>query len=538
MKKSKIAAGVLLLAMGLTPVNSGLSYADDIEETQVETSAEEKDTNKELNDELIKNTNEEINTQTKDVTDDDKNTNKTEDDLEISDPISEDNQQASADENDFSVDKYIDEKVKEIEATKLYKKASADEIKTFDEVIKKLKAEYEDQGEDKTAELDEKIEKAQADLGRTVVFAKPVRTRLRVLSKIADNKLAKEKDSELEKANNKAKELIYSKNTSPDDLYTASENLVKLVGTYTLDKNSLDEIYNKGGYPSDLLETFTEKDYKRGLDELELEKEAYLEDSKRYSEDSLKQLEEGEQLVTNQAQIVKAYKKALEDLKNAEGLDGIKKKINALTQPAYDMESMVIQYNKKVKDRAEAEDKLQKDIEKALDDADFKGNEAYKRTSTKNKDNYKEAYNKLKENKTSENLKALNDIKKEIKTNTFEAKLAQLRSLINDPDEVSVSDSKLKEIQEKYLKMLDDIKEDETKNLGDLNDFEKDVLPKFYEEVNESSTPRRTPVKQKRKVVTKKSKGKVRTGVESILPIAGGVAVVAAIALFLTRKKK
>ena len=61
MKKSKIAAGVLLLAMGLTPVNSGLSYADDIEETQVETSAEEKDTNKELNDELIKNTNEEIN---------------------------------------------------------------------------------------------------------------------------------------------------------------------------------------------------------------------------------------------------------------------------------------------------------------------------------------------------------------------------------------------------------------------------------------------------------------------------------------------
>lgn len=534
MKKSKIAAGVLLLAMGLTPVNSGLSYADDIEETQVETSAEEKDTNKELNDELIKNTNEELNTQTKDVTDDDKNTNKTEDDLEISDPISEDNQQASADENDFSVDKYIDEKVKEIEATKLYKIASADEIKTFDEAIKKLKAEYKDQGEDKTAELDEKIEKAQADLGRTVVFAKPVRTRLRVLSKIADNKLAKEKDSELEKANNKAKELIYSKNTSPDDLYTASENLVKLVGTYTLDKNSLDESYNKGGYPSDLLETFTEKDYKRGLDELKLEKEAYLEDSKRY-EDSLKQLEEGEQLVTNQAQIVKAYKKALEDLKNAEGLDGINEKINALTQPAYDMDNIVIQYNKKVKDKAESEDKLQKDIEKALDDADFKENEAYKRTSTKNKDNYKEAYNKLKENKTSENLKALNDIKEEIKTNTFSAKLAELRAAIDNPENKSVSDSKFKEIKQEYLDMLDEIESDETKTLDDLKDFEEKQLPKYYDRINPSSTPRR---EQKRKVVTKKSKGKVRTGVESILPIAGGVAVVAAIALFLTRKKK
>lgn len=534
MKKSKIAAGVLLLAMGLTPVNSGLSYADDIEETQVETSAEEKDTNKELSDELIKNTNEELNTETKDVTDDDKNANNNEDEFEISDPISVDNQQASADENGFSVDEYIDEKVKEIEATKLYKIASADEIKTFDEAIEKLKAEYKDQGEDKTAELDEKIEKAQADLGRTVVFAKPVRTRLRVLSKIADNKLAKEKDSELEKANNKAKDLIHNKNSNLDDLYTASENLVKLVGTYTLDKDSLDETYNKGGYPSDLLETFTEKDYKRGLDELELEKEAYLEDSKRYSEDSLKQLEEGEQLVTDQAKIVKVYKKALEDLKNAEGLDGINEKINALTQPAYDMDNMVIQYNKNVKDKAEAEDKLQKDIEKALDDADFKENEAYKRTSTKNKDNYKEAYNKLEEKKTSENLKALNDIKKEIKTNTFSAKLAELRSAIENPENKSVSDAKFKEIKQEYLDMLDEIEADETKTLDDLKDFEDNQLPKYYDRINPSSTPR----KQKRKVVTKKSKGKVRTGVESILPIAGGVAVVAAIALFLTGKKK
>ncbi|EGC82694.1 hypothetical protein [Anaerococcus prevotii] len=536
MKKSKIAAGVLLLAMGLTPVNSGLSYADDIEDVQVETSVEEKDANKELDGELIKNTNEELDTETKDVTDDDKNTSKTEDELEISDPISEDNQQAYANENVFSIDEYIDEKVKEIETTKLYKIASDDEIKTFDEAIEKLKAEYEDQGEDKTAELDEKIEKAQADLGHTVVFAKPVRTRLRVLSKIADNKLAKEKNNELDKANNKAKELIYSKNSNLDDLYKACENLVKLVGTYTLDESSLNEIYNKGGYSSDLLETFTEKDYKRGLDELELEKEAYLEDSKRYSEDSLKQLEEGEQLVTDQAKIVKAYKKALEELKNAEGLDDINEKINALTQPAYDMDNMVVQYNNKVKEKAESEEKLQKDIEKALDDADFKENEAYKRTSSENKDKYKKAYNKLKENKTSENLKALNDIKEEIKTNTFSVKLAELRSAIENPENKSVSDSKFKEIKQEYLDMLDEIEADETKTLDDLKDFEDEQLPKYYDRINQTS--KQTPRKQKRKVVTKKSKGKVRTGVESILPIAGGVAVVAAIALFLTRKKK
>lgn len=522
MKKSKIAAGVLLLAMGLTPVNSGLSYADDMGDPQVEASTQTE-------------------TSENDKTSEDTNTTDENKELEISGEKEMENQQASDTEtlaDVFSMEKFINDKVSEISATKLYKIATFDELDAFNANVEKLKAQSKDLGEDKSEDVANKIDEYSKVLGKTVVYAKPLRTRLRILSKIADNKLAKEKDENLSKANKEAKDLIYAKDTSLESLSDAGQKLLDILGTYNLDNESLEEIYKLDGYPGEVLESFTEDDFARGLDELELEKEAYLKDAERYSEDSLKQLEEGEQLVTKQAKIVKAYKKALEDLKNAEGLDGIKEKINALTQPAYNMDNMVIQYNKKVKDKAESEDKLQKDIEKALDDADFKENEAYKRTSSENKGKYKKAYDKLRESKTSENLKALNDIKEEIKTNTFEAKLAQLRSLINDPDEVSVSESKLKEIQEKYLKMLDDIKEDETKNLGDLNDFEKDVLPKFYEEVNKSSTPRQTPAKQKRKVVTKKSKGKVRTGVESILPIAGGVAVVAAIALFLTRKKK
>lgn len=530
MKKSKIAAGVLLLAMGLTPVNSGLSYADDIDQVQVEENTQEENTQTEPTDK-----------ETEDKASEDTNTTgENKDQLEISEEKEIENQQANEVEplvEDFSMEEFINNKVSEISATKLYKIATSEELTAFNTNIESLKTGSKDLGEDKIEEVDNKIEEYSKVLGKTVVFAKPYRTRLRILTKIADNKLAKEKNENLSKANKEAKDLIYAKDTSLDSLSDAGQKLLDLLGTYDLDNESLKDIYKLDGYPGEVIESFTENDFARGLDELELEKEAYLSDAKRY-EDSLKQLEEGEQLVTDQAKIVKAYKKALEDLKNAEGLDGINEKINALTGPAYDMDNMVIQYNKKVKDKSESEEKLQKDIEKALDDADFKENEAYKRTSTVNKDKYKEAYKKLKANKTSENLKALNDIKKEIKTNTFEAKLAQLRSLINDPDEVSVSESKLKEIQEKYLKMLDDIKEDETKTLDDLNDFEKDVLPKFYEEVNESSTPKRTPVKQKRKVVTKKSKGKVRTGVESILPIAGGVAVVAAIALFLTRKKK
>ena len=523
MKKSKIAAGVLLLAMGLTPVNSGLSYADDIEETQVEEITQTEPTDKETEDKASEDTN--------------KN-GENKDQLEISEEKEIENQQANEVEplvEDFSMEEFINNKVSEISTTKLYKIATSEELTAFNTNIESLKTESKDLGEDKSEEVANKIDEYSKVLGRTVVFAKPYKTRLRILTKIADNKLAKEKSEDLSKANKEAKDLIYAKDTSLDSLSDAGQKLLDLLGTYDLDNESLKDIYKLDGYPGEVIESFTENDFARGLDELELEKEAYLSDAKRY-EDSLKQLEEGEQLVTDQAKIVKAYKKALEELKNAEGLDDINEKINALTQPAYDMDNMVVQYNKKVKEKAESEEKLQKDIEKALDDADFKENEAYKRTSTKNKDNYKEAYNKLKENKTSENLKALNDIKEEIKTNTFSVKLAELRSAIENPENKSVSDSKFKEIKQEYLDMLDEIEADETKTLDDLKDFEDEQLPKYYDRINQTS--KQTPRKQKRKVVTKKSKGKVRTGVESILPIAGGVAVVAAIALFLTRKKK
>lgn len=528
MKKSKIAAGVLLLAMGLTPVNSGLSYADDIDQVQVEENTQEENTQTEPTDK-----------ETEDKASEDTNTTgENKDQLEISEEKEIENQQANEVEplvEDFSMEEFINNKVSEISATKLYKIATSEELTAFNTNIESLKTGSKDLGEDKSEEVDNKIEEYSKVLGKTVVFAKPYRTRLRILTKIADNKLAKEKNENLSKANKEAKDLIYAKDTSLDSLSDAGQKLLDLLGTYDLDNESLKDIYKLDGYPGEVIESFTENDFARGLDELELEKEAYLSDAKRY-EDSLKQLEEGEQLVTDQAKIVKDYKKALEDLKNAEGLEGIIKKINALTQPAYEMDNMVVQYNKKVSKKAESEEKLQKDIEKVLDDADFKENEAYKRTSSENKDKYKKAYDKLKENKTSENLKALNDIKEEIKTNTFSVKLAELRAAIENPENKSVSDSKFKEIKQEYLDMLDEIEADETKTLDDLKDFEDNQLPKYYDRINPSSTP--TPVKQKRKVVTKKSKGKVRTGVESILPIAGGVAVVAAIALFLTRKKK
>ena len=543
MKKSKIAAGVLLLAMGLSPVNSGLSYADEAVDSQVETGVEE-DANKESNDELIKKTNEESNTETEDVTDDDKNSNNNENELEISEDKKVENQQANDVlplAEDFSMEDFINGKVSEIEATKLYKIATDDELTRFKTNIENLKSESKDFDEEKSEQVANKIEEYSKDLGRTVVFAKPYRTRLRILSKIADNKLAKEKDENLDKANKEAKALIYAKNTSLESLSNAGQKLLDLIGTYKLDAESLNEIYKLDGYPGELIESFTEEDYKRGLDELEIEKEAYLEDAKRY-EDLLKQLTEGEQLVEGQAGKAKAYKNAVEELRNASGEESIIEKINALTGSAYDMDNMVLEYNKKVKDKSETEEeKLLKDIEKALDDKDFKENEAYKRTSSENKGKYEEAYKNLKANKTSENLKALNDIKADIIKNSFAAKLAELRAAIDNPKEKNVSDEEFERIKKKYNDKLDAIENDKEKTLDDLLAFEKDELPVYNKLVNpEKGTPTPTTGKKKvaKKVTTKKSKGKVRTGIESVLPIAGGVAVVAAIALFLTRKKK
>lgn len=529
MKKSKIAAGVLLLAMGLTPVNSGLSYADDIEETQVEESTQEENAQTETTDKTTKDTDTVV---------------ENKDELEISDEKEMENQQENDVDplvEDFSMEEFINNKVSEISATNLYKIATTDELESFKANIEKLKAGSKDFDEEKSEEVANNIAEYSKVLGKTVVYAKPYRTRLRILTKIADNKLAKEKNEDLSKANKEAKDLIYAKDTSLENLSDAGQKLLDLVGTYELDDEILKEIYKLDGYPGEVLESFTEDDFARGLDELELEKEAYLSDAKRY-EDSLKQLEEGEQLVTDQAKIVKAYKNALEELKNAEGLEGINEKINALTQPAYDMDNMVIQYNNKVKEKAEANE----EYEKALNDTEFEGKEAYKRTSKEYKDKYVAAKSALEKEKNEKNLKALNDIKADIIKNSFAAKLAELRAAIDNPEEKNVSDEEFERIKKQYHEKLDAIEEDQTKTLDDLKKFEEDELPVYKklvnpeEEASGGESPR-NPGKKKtvaKKVTTKKSKGKVRTGVESILPIAGGVAVVAAIALFLTRKKK
>lgn len=533
MKKSKIAAGVLLLAMGLTPVNSGLSYADDIDQVQVEESTQEENAQTETTDKTTKDTDTVV---------------ENKDQLEISEEKEMENQQANDVDplvEDFSMEKFINNKVSEISATKLYKIATTDELDAFNANIENLKSESKDFDEEKSEEVANNIDEYSKVLGKTVVYAKPIRTRLRILTKIADNKLAKEKNENLSKANQEAKDLIYAKDTSLESLSDAGQKLLDLVGTYELDAESLGEIYKLYGYPGEVLESFTEDDFARGLDELELEKEAYLKDSERYSEDSLKQLEEGEQLVTDQAQIVKDYKNAVEELRNTSGEDAIKEKINALIKAAYKMDNMVIQYNNKVRENAEAND----EYEKALNDTEFEGKEAYKRTSKEYKDKYVAAKSALEKEKNEKNLKALNDIKADIIKNSFAAKLAELRAAIDNPEEKNVSDEEFERIKKQYHEKLDAIENDKEKTLDDLLEFEKDELPTYKKLVNPekeggasgtTGTTGTTGNKKKvaKKVTTKKSKGKVRTGVESILPIAGGVAVVAAIALFLTRKKK
>ena len=99
----------------------------------------------------------------------------------------------------------------------------------------------------------------------------------------------------------------------------------------------------------------------------------------------------------------------------------------------------------------------------------------------------------------------------------------------------------MKKLKKEYKEKLEEIKSDNSKTIDDINELKE----KFDEELNpkepQKGSPKDKEAKKKttKKVVTssKKSKGKVRTGVDAILPVVGGVAIVAAIGLIFTRRK-
>ena len=539
MKKSKIAAGVLLLAMGLTPVNSGLSYADDIEETQVEENTQAENVQTETIDKTTKDTDTVV---------------ENKDELEISDEKEMENQQENDVDplvEDFSMEEFINNKVSEISATKLYKIATTDELNAFNANIENLKSESKDFDEEKSEEVANKIEEYSKVLGKTVVFAKPYRTRLRILTKIADEVLSKKNDDSLKKANETAKLYLSDKNISIEKLEKNLNDLYTKIGKYPDLKDLDNSSISLASYPTDLQEELGDKVYERDMEELVLEREGLVEYAKSISDSDLENISH---FLFGKKYVADKYVESLKALINFEGndLDEFNRLLSEYDVNTYKVEKELGEY----KSKEEELGKKIKRIENLLNDEEFKKGESYTRNKKDNIAKYKEAYDNFKKaydekdvEKLDETMTKLEEIKSEIMKNTFSSKLAELRAAIDNPEEKNVSDEEFERIKKQYHEKLDAIENDKEKTLDDLLAFEKDELPTYKKLVNPekeggasgtTGTTGTTGNKKKvaKKVTTKKSKGKVRTGVESILPIAGGVAVVAAIALFLTRKKK
>lgn len=207
------------------------------------------------------------------------------------------------------------------------------------------------------------------------------------------------------------------------------------------------------------------------------------------------------------------------------------------------------------KGKIEAVEKAKRDIEKVEEDVliskiatalnvdknkEFTESENFRRAPKKLKEAYKKAFEDLGKNKTEENLKAFEEAKKAIEDKDFAGefndKLKALEKYIDQAKSDNLTEDSLKKLKKEYADKLKDLKDNKDANVDDLkaleDDFNKDLNP---EKPEKGSKKAKTT---KRVVSTKKNAGgKVRTGVESVLPLAGGVLVVAAIALVLTRKK-
>lgn len=177
---------------------------------------------------------------------------------------------------------------------------------------------------------------------------------------------------------------------------------------------------------------------------------------------------------------------------------------------------------------------------------EFINSENFRRATASYQNAYKDAYKALTDEKTKENLDKLLKAKKEIDdkdfVEEFKNKADQLESYIDKAKSDKITEESLKKLKEEYKEKLQALRDDKDADTDDIKALEDEFNGKLNPEKAEpGSIEAKDGDKKKttKKVVTssKKSNGKVRTGVDAILPVVGGVAVVAAIALIFTRKK-
>lgn len=194
-----------------------------------------------------------------------------------------------------------------------------------------------------------------------------------------------------------------------------------------------------------------------------------------------------------------------------------------------------------VKITTEEEKEIESVIEKH---GDFIKSDEYLRATAELQKAYDDAYDTLKADKTKENLDKVKKAKTDITDyySKFNSEIESLEKYIDQAKTDSLTEKSLKELKEEYKEKLEEFKSDNSKTIDDINELKEEFDAKLNpKEPEKDSLKYKEDAKKKttKKVVTssKKSNGKVRTGVDAILPVVGGVAVVAAIALIFTRKK-
>lgn len=633
MNKRKLGAAVLLLALGLGPVQTSqnynlklnnLAYAEEVGE-------EGGETGETLNDQADKAQAEDPNQDNLETKPDGSSNDEGQEGLSVG---SEVKPEGVGSPNTDKVEKTNEETIKEaleaqdkaVRKSGAFKLATKEEITEYEanysEIEKNILDSLKEGKEVSIEELKGKFLTASMDLGYTVVKNLPKRMELRRLKKeleAASKEAKKEYSEDLKNLIKKTDDILASKEHTGEEIEENLKSLTKAVDAYKKE-NSIDisptEISPeeaKYGYPDDV---YTEKE--KDLSELRLDARVILED---YVDDEKAQARKAEldkKVKANTASeaektehynllsyeltrldlkqkmndpdigesdlltAINAYKQVADKLAVEEDkgskLNGKKNKLveeyekekksdtykNASDgkKKAYD-DALKEFKNKEYKTDEELEagktkmeeaknalsvtvtTEEKKEIEAVLDKHnDFIKSDEYLRATKDLQKAYDEAYDALKADKTKENLDKVKKAKTDISDyySKFNAEIESLEKYIDQAKSESLTEDSLKKIKKEYKEKLEEFKSDNSKTIDDIKELKEEFDAKLNPKEPEKDSPKaKEDAKKKtnKKVVTssKKSKGKVRTGVDAILPVVGGVAIVAAIGLIFTRRK-
>lgn len=650
MNKRKLGTAVLLLALGLGPIQTSqnynfklnnLAYAEDVaSEEEITEEPQTSDASPKANDSEGKKEDAE-----KDEVQSTKEGESSDDNLEIgvknlNDPVTSDGEGADSKNEEGKtleerrkdlLDK-IDTYESELGKSNAIKLATDEEKEEHGKALEAFKNAIEkaDEKELKSLEDDrekEEIErnyyKAVSKLGYRVYSARDARTELKKQIDKANKLLEIKKDPGLKDILAKSLAVYDDFKSQAKAISEITEELKKAIEDVSTKENIAEEkfalskeeekkIDDMEGFPSTIFDQLYDKDvfdYKlealvkidmdRATDfteeNLEKVKERNIEAEKKYIDkrEALLALIESDETATDKiTNAEKAYDEAAAEAKSVVNDDKTNELLDrAVALKAADKDFRESENYKKLEknkdiaideyveafkalDNASPEDsnyeKLIEDVEaakKVIEEGKGKGNkeeielqgkidealkadkhnefinsENFRRATASYQNAYMDAYKALTDERTKENLDKLIEAKKAIDdkdfVKEFNDKADQLESYIDKAKSDKITEESLKKLKEEYKEKLQDLRDNKDADTDDIKALEDEFNEKLNPEKPEPGS-NKDPKKTTKKVVTssKKSNGKVRTGVDAILPVVGGVAVVAAIALIFTRKK-